>query len=313
MLDVVIALVPAMAAAIYFFRVHAAIVILACVGSCVLTEYACTKIRKKPCTVDDFSAVVTGIILALSLPPAAPWWLAALGGFFAITIGKVVFGGLGANMFNPAMASRAFLTASFGALMTTWTVPAVINTNMPDVSADNPTAITQATPLSWAKQALRGEADVQVVKDQLKNAFLGSTAGCLGETSTIALLIGGIYLLLRGTIPIHVPLAIFIAVIIYCEAAYFIFRANISPIAHLTTGALVLCMFFIATDPVTMPLSAKGMWIFGLGVGLLIMLIRTIGEYPEGVMYAVLIMNAFSPLIDRYCKLVPAGGKPSNE
>ena len=167
MLDVIIALMPAVLGALWFFRVRAAVVIGACVITCVATEWLCCLIRKKANSVDDLSAVVTGIILALSLPPAVPVWLPAVGGAFAIAIGKMVFGGLGANTFNPAMAARAFLTACFGMLMTTWTVPATIDPQMPTVAAGAADAITQATPLAWSKQAIKGTAEVAVVNRQL--------------------------------------------------------------------------------------------------------------------------------------------------
>jgi electron transport complex protein RnfD len=310
MLDVVIALVPAMVMAAVFFRLYAVIVIGTCVVSCVFTEHLCNLIRKKPNTVDDLSAVVTGIILALSLPPAAPWWVCVIGSVFAITIAKMVFGGLGSNIFNPAMAARAFLTVSFAAIMTTWTIPATIDTQMPTVSAEQPTAITQATPLAWSKDAIKQNEGAHDINYQLYSALWGQVGGCLGETSALALLIGGIYLLIRKTINIHIPLAVLLSAAAIASIGYFIQPDTyISPLLHLTAGGMFICAFFIATDPVTAPLTAKGMWIFGAGVGALVMLIRIVGDYPEGVMFAVLIMNGFTPLIDRFCKPVPAGGK----
>lgn len=366
MLDVVIALLPAIFMAGVFFKLYAVIVIGTCIVSCVLTEWLCNIIRKKPNTVDDLSAVVTGIILALSLPPAVPWWACVIGSVFAIAIAKMVFGGLGSNIFNPAMAARAFLTACFGMLMTTWTVPATIDSQMPAVSAGRPTAITQATPLAWSKDAVRAQKETnqlkrelrkaqkeieelsakeildtkeeqrlsaakgivannpekislskkktvelcQATENQLKPMLWGETGGCLGETSALALLIGGIYLIIRKTINIHIPLAVLLSAAVIASVGYFISPDTyISPLLHLAAGGMFICAFFIATDPVTAPLTTKGMWIFGAGVGALIMLIRIVGEYPEGVMYAVLIMNGFTPLIDRFCKPVPAGGK----
>ena len=310
MLDVVIALVPAMLMAAVFFRLYAIIVIGTCVVSCVFTEYLCNLIRKKPNTVDDLSAVVTGIILALSLPPAVPWWVCVIGSVFAITIAKMVFGGLGSNIFNPAMAARAFLTACFGMLMTTWTVPATVDSQMPSVSAGQTTAITQATPLAWSKIVIKQDEGARDINNQLYGAFCGQVGGCLGETSALALLIGGIYLVIRRTINIHIPLAVLFSAAVIASIGYFIQPDTyISPLLHLTAGGMFICAFFIATDPVTAPLTTKGMWLFGAGVGALIMLIRIVGEYPEGVMYAVLIMNGFTPLIDRFCKPIPSGGK----
>ncbi len=310
MLDVIIGLMPAVLGALWFFRVRAAVVIGTCVIACVATEWLCNLIRKKANSVDDLSAVVTGIILALSLPPAVPVWLVAIGGAFAIAIGKMVFGGLGSNTFNPAMVARAFLTACFGMLMTTWTVPATIDPQMPTIAATGANAITQATPLAWSKQVLKGKADVDVVNKQLIATLTGQVGGCLGETSAIALLIGGAYLLIKRTITFHIPAAVLISAAVFagisCIAKP---EACMSPLIHLTGGGMLICALFIATDPVTAPLTNKGMWIFGIGVGALVMLIRIVGEYPEGVMYAILIMNAVTPLIDRYCKLVPAGGR----
>lgn len=309
MLDVIIGLLPAMVMAVVYFRLQAVMVIGVCVASCVVTEWICNLIRRKPNSIGDLSAVVTGIILAFSLPAAVPWWLVVIGGAFAIAIGKMVFGGLGSNTFNPAMAARAFLTASFGMLMTTWTVPATIDASMPVISADQTEAMTQATPLAWSKQAIKGKAKAEVANQQLVATLTGQVGGCLGETSAIALIIGGVYLLIRRTITIHIPAAVLISAVIFAGIGFLAKPdAYMSPLLHLTGGGMLLCALFIATDPVTAPLPAKGMWIFGAGVGALVMLIRMVGEYPEGIMYAILIMNALTPLIDRFCKLVPAGG-----
>lgn len=322
MLDVIIGLTPAILAACYFFRFRAIVLLAACVLSCMATELICNLIRKKKSSLDDLSAIVTGVILALSLPAALPWWAAVIGSAFCISIGKMVFGGLGANIFNPAMVGRAFLAASFGTMMTTWTVPATIDQTMPNVSPtpivassaisseDTVEAVTTATPLKWVKNALKKQIPAaQVYEKQLKAMCLGETAGCLGETSTLALLIGGIYLLIRKTITFHTPLAVLIGAFAFAIIGHMINDETfVNPIVHLTGGGLMICAFFIATDPVTAPLTKKGMWIFGLGIGLLIMLIRSFGAYPEGVMYAVLLMNSLTPLIDRFCKLVPAGG-----
>jgi electron transport complex protein RnfD len=313
MIDVIIGLVPAMVAAGYYFRIYALILISTCCLSAVATEWLCNLIRKKTNSLGDFSAIVTGIILALSLPPSLPIWAAIIGTCFAVAIGKMVFGGLGANIFNPAMVGRAFLTASFGVLMTTWTVPATIDSAMPKIAADNRiNARTQATPLAWSKQAIKTKKDSQLVNDEFKATFIGEVGGCLGETSALALLLGGLYLLIRRTINLHIPLAVLSSSFVWGAIAYLINSdAYISPLVHLTSGGMLLGAFFIATDPVTSPLSTKGRWIFGIGVGTMTMLIRIVGEYPEGVMYAVLLMNAVTPLIDRFCKLVPAGGKPN--
>jgi len=322
MLDVIIGLAPAVAAAAYYFRIHALVLICTCIISSVATEWLCNLLRKKPNSLGDLSAVVTGIILALSLPPALPIWAAVIGSAFAIAIGKMVFGGLGANIFNPAMAGRAFLTVCFGMMMTTWTTPATINSEKLQITADNKLkasakdttveAITQATPLAWSKQAIKTRENARIVTSQLRAMFIGEIGGCLGETSSLALLIGGFYLLIRRVISLHIPLAVLFSACLFAAIAYLSNPdAYIPPLAHLSAGGLLLCAFFIATDPVTAPLTTKGMWIFGIGVGAVTMLIRIVGEYPEGVMYAVLLMNAATPLIDRFCKLSPVGGRPN--
>jgi H+/Na+-translocating ferredoxin:NAD+ oxidoreductase subunit D len=314
MIDVIIGLAPAMAAAGYYFRIHAAILIATCVISCVTTEWLCNLIRGKANSLDDFSAVVTGIILALSLPPKLPVWTAVVGGVFSIAIGKMVFGGLGANIFNPAMVGRTFLSVSFGVLMTTWTVPATIDPAMPAVAQENTlNARTQATPLAWSKLAIKNKLGASVYSEQqIKAAFTGNVGGCLGETSAIALLIGGFYLLIRRTITFHIPLAVLAAAFVFGGIAYLVDSyVYVEPFLHLTSGGLLLCAFFIATDPVTAPLTRRGMWLFGIGVGTITMLIRIVGEYPEGVMFSVLLMNSVTPLIDRLFKRIPAGGKPA--
>jgi electron transport complex protein RnfD len=271
-------------------------------------------IRKKPSSLWDLSAVVTGIILGLSLPPALPVWTAAVGSVIAIVVGKMVFGGLGANVFNPAMVGRAFLTASFGTLMTTWTVPATINPQLPAVAPTNDIMDirTQATPLGWSKTAIKDENGAGIYNErQFTATVTGNIAGSLGETSAIAALIGGLYLLLRRTIDLHIPLAVLAAAFAFAGIAWLIDSdAYVQPFYHLTSGALLFGAFFIATDPVTAPLTRRGMWLFGAGVGALTILIRIVGAYPEGFMFAVLLMNGVTPLIDRLFRKVPVGGKP---
>jgi electron transport complex protein RnfD len=312
MTDVIIGLVPAMAAAGYYFRIHALILIGTCVISCIVTEWLCNIILKRPNSLGDFSAVVTGIILALSLPPGLPAWAAVIGSAFSIAIGKMVFGGLGSNIFNPAMVGRTFLTACFGMLMTTWMVPATMDRNMPKIAPENMMdARTQATPLGWSKIAIKDKNGARLFnKEQFQATIVGDVGGCLGETSVIALLIGGLYLLIRRTINFHIPAAVLLSAFVFSGIAYLIDPdAYMEPLFHLTSGGMLLCAFFIATDPVTAPLTRRGMWIFGAGVGAITMLIRIIGAYPEGIMFSVLLMNAVTPLIDRLCKRVPAGGK----
>jgi Na+-translocating ferredoxin:NAD+ oxidoreductase subunit D len=312
MMDVIIALVPAMAAAGYYFRRYALVVVATCVISSMVTELLCNLVRKRPSSLGDFSAVVTGLILAFSLPPALPVWAAIIGSVFAVGVGKMVFGGLGANIFNPAMVGRAFLTVSFGMMMTSWTVPATIDNKMGGISSDNSVdARTQATPLAWSKQAQKDKSGADSVNKELVNVFTGSVGGCLGETSALALLLGGIYLLVRKVITIHIPLAVILSALGFGTIFYLIdSQAYISPLTHLCSGGLLIGAFFIATDPVTAPLTRKGMWVYGVGIGAFTMLIRILGQYPEGVMYSVLLMNSMTPLIDKLFKLTPAGGKP---
>ena len=316
MFDVLLGLTPAMIAACIYFRLAAITVIAACVVTCMVTEFLCNLILKRSNSLGDLSAVVTGVILAFSLSPAIPLWACVVGSFFAIAIGKMVFGGLGANIFNPAMAARAFMAASFGALMTTWAVPATIASTEATIHSANQatvtefTPLTQATPLAHSKSSIKGTQETTIVTAMFKQSLTGETGGCLGETSTLALIIGGIFLLIKRTINIHIPAAVLLSAFAVAAIAWFVNPDKyIVPHMHLMTGGLLLCAFFIATDPVTAPMTRTGMWIFGIGVGVLIMLIRIIGEYPEGIMYAILIMNALSPLIDRFVKLTPAGGK----
>ncbi|MBN1788528.1 MAG: RnfABCDGE type electron transport complex subunit D [Sedimentisphaerales bacterium] len=318
MLDVIIGLVPAMVAAVIFFRLKAVAVLGSCIVSCIVFEAMCNIILRKPNSLGDLSAVVTAIILAFSLPPTMPVWACVIGSGFAIIIGKMVFGGLGSNIFNPAMAGRCFLTACFGTMMTTWTVPATIHPQMPQVGqvqTSDPVATTQATPLALSKEAIKSRAAGNGTKAETVNSvfnymFVGQTGGCLGETSALALIIGGFYMLIRGTINYIIPIAVLLSAFIFASIGWLIDpQYYIAPWVHLVGGGLLIGAFFIATDPVTAPLTKRGMWIFGIGLGGLTMLIRIVGEYPEGVMFAVLLMNAVTPLIDRFTKLTPTGGR----
>ena len=208
---------------------------------------------------------------------------------------------------------RSLATVSFGILMTSWTVPASIDPAMPAVVQENILdSRTQATPLAWSKLAIKNELGADIYsQEQFKATIIGEVGGCLGETSVIALLIGGLYLLIRRTINFHIPLAVLSASFVFAGIAYLIDSfVYVQPFFHLTSGGLLLCAFFIATDPVTAPLTRRGMWVFGIGVGALTMLIRIVGEYPEGIMFSILLMNAVTPLIDRFFKRIPAGGKP---
>jgi electron transport complex protein RnfD len=324
MLDVLIGLAPAVAAAGIYFRSRGLLLIATCVVWSLATEWLCNVVRKKPNSLGDLSAAVTGVILALSLPPALPLWAAAIGAVFAVGIGKMVFGGLGANIFNPAMAGRAFLTASFGVLMTTWTVPATLDAGFSQVGPQSKSedVRTQATPLAWSKTAIQDKTGAAIYNERLLHdtndtparfwrVLSGEKGGSLGEVGTLALLLGGAYLLIRRVIPFHIPLAVLSSAFACAGVAYLLdSEAYVQPFYHLTNGALLLGAFFIATDPVTAPLTARGQWVFGALIGGFTMLVRIAGEYPEGFMYAVLLANSVRPIIDRYVRPVPVGGVP---
>ncbi len=283
MLDVILALLPTTAAGIAFFGWPALWTVLTCVVSAVATEALCRRAMGREQTVGDLSAVLTGLLLALNLPAGLPLWMAAAGSVFAIAIAKQVFGGLGMNPFNPALAARAFLLISFTGPMTTWLKPFWWR---------SPEAMTTATPL--ATQEFPGFADL----------FLGIMPGCIGEVSALALLVGAAYLLVRRVITWHIPVA-FLAT---CAACALVLGG--APVhVQLLSGGIVLGACFMATDYVTSPASAKGKLIFGCGCGLLCMLIRRFGAYPEGCSFAILIMNAFAPLISRWTKPKPFGAK----
>ncbi|RAK09374.1 electron transport complex protein RnfD [Halanaerobium saccharolyticum] len=272
MWSVVIALLPAVFAAVYFFQARAISVILTAVAGAVLTEYIFQRIRKKKITIKDGSAVVTGLLLALTLPPSIPLWTAFFGSVVAIGLGKQVFGGIGQNPFNPALVGRAFLTASYPVLMTTWTVDGV----------------SSATPLSQMK--------MEGIATDTWNLFVGQIGGSLGETSALALLLGFAYLLYKGYVNWRIPLAMVGTVFLGA------FAFGTDPIFHIFAGGLMLGALFMATDMVSSPTTKLGRWIFGIGAGVLVVVIRLWGGYPEGVMYSILLMNTAVPLINRYTR-----------
>lgn len=272
MWSVVIALLPAVFAAVYFFKARAISVVLTAVVGAVLTEYIFQKIRNKKITINDGSAVVTGLLLALTLPPSIPLWTAFFGSVVAIGLGKQVFGGIGQNPFNPALVGRAFLTASYPVLMTTWTVDGV----------------STATPLAQMK--------MDGIATDTWNLFVGQIGGSLGETSALALLLGFSYLLYKGYVNWRIPLAMIGTVFLGT------FAFGVDPIFHLFAGGLMLGALYMATDMVSTPTTKAGRWIFGIGAGLLVVIIRLWGGYPEGVMYSILLMNTAVPLINRYTR-----------
>lgn len=290
MKGVIKALIPAVCASAYFFRMKAVVLIAVTVSSCVFTEYFIQKLSGKKIKVNDFSAIVTGLLLALVLPPALPLWMAVAGGVFAIALGKEIFGGLGCNIFNPALLARAFLMAAFPVALTTWTNPAGMD------------AVTQATPLALAK--------FDNIITPCSALFWGNVGGSLGETSAIALLVGFGYLLFRKIIDYRIPIG-YVGTVVVFSFAMRIFPSvkSLSPLFHVLSGGLLLGAVFMATDPATSPVTAKGRWIFGIGCGLVTMIIRLFGGLPEGVMFSILLMNAITPLINRVSKPKRFGGK----
>lgn len=288
MLEVVLALVPAAAAGVYFFGARAIFIILACVFSCTTTEIIFQYLRGVKIAVSDFSAVVTGLLLALILPPSIPLWAAVLGGVVSIALAKQLFGGLGCNIFNPALIGRAFLAACYPSMMTKWIEPFTLD------------AVTSATPLGLMK--------FYNTSTDIGKLFIGNISGSLGETSALALLIGGVYLLLRGHAKRRTTFAYLITVFIFSFIAWLI-KPNLgSPLFHLFSGGLMIGAFFMVTDPVTTPVTRNGRIIFGFGAGMLVMVIRIFGGLPEGVMYSILLMNSLTPLINRYTIPTPFGG-----
>lgn len=284
MLDVVIALTPAALCGIYYFGLKAALLIAVCIVSCVLFEYIVVKIRKKPTSIGDCSAIVTGLLLALSLPPGLPVWMAVLGCFIAIVVIKQLFGGIGYNFINPALGARVFLTVSFAQAMTTWIEP-------------GPDAISSVTPLLIMKQGAQAAgAELPGMWDLI----LGNIGGCIGETSVVALFIGGIWLLARTVITWHIPVIYMgtVAFLTWMLGGEGLFTGNF--LLHLVTGGLMLGAIFMATDYTTTPMTKKGCMLFAVGCGLVTSVIRLYGALPEGVSFAILFMNLFVPLIDRY-------------
>ncbi len=294
MLDVIIGLAPVLIASLVVFKLYAVKQIAICVISCVAAEAVFTKMRRRPLTLGDLSAVVTGLILAFSLPGTAPWYVGVLGGVTAIGLGKVIFGGVGMNIFNPAMVGRAFVmiafTTSLGA------------TAYVDASAAGD-VISQATPMTAAYKG-------GVVQDGLLlKLLLGNTNGSLGETSALACLLGGIYLCIRRTASWEIPVSAILAVAVIAGIGNLMNPgASWTVLHHLLGGALLLGAFFIITDPVSSPLTPKGKFIFGGLFGVLVMLLRSLSAYPEGVMFSVLLVNAVVPLINRWTIPRPLGG-----
>ncbi len=295
MLDVIVALLPAAGAGIYFFGLPALWLILTCVSTCIVTEALCRLAMGREGTVGDLSAVLTGLLLALNLPPSLPLWMAAVGSVFAIAVAKQVFGGLGMNPFNPALAARAFLLISFTGAMTTWSAPGAWRA----ACGGAVEAVTCATPLALVK---KGDAS-QIAA--LRDLLFGNVGGCVGETCAVALLAGAAYLLFRRVITWHIPVSFLGTMYVFALCG----GGGAPPLFQVLSGGAVLGACFMATDYVTSPATGRGKIVFGVGCGLLTMCIRMGGGYPEGVSFAILIMNALTPLIGRFTRLRPFGGR----
>ncbi len=286
MRDVIIAMVPALIASTVIFGVRAALLIAVCVVSCVVFEYLFALVAKKPQSVSDLSAVVTGILLAFNLPPTLPFWMAIVGSFVAIVVVKQLFGGIGHNFANPAIVGRIVLMVSFSLPMTNWWVPSFTGSGIQLVSG--------ATPLGLLAQG-------QPIPDYLSLA-IGMRGGSLGETCGIALVLGGIYLMVRKIITVTTPL-VFIG-----GVAVFAALLGQDPLVQVLTGGVLLGAIFMATDYSTSPTTESGKAVFALGCAILTVVIRTYGSYPEGVSFAILLMNILSPHIDNLTRTKPLGG-----
>jgi electron transport complex protein RnfD len=291
MLDVLIALLPASLAGVYFFGLDAALTIIVCVVSSVAFEYLARRILKRSNTLSDLSAAVTGLLLALNLPPAIPKWMAVVGSFFAIVVIKQLFGGIGQNFINPALGARVILLVAYGTKMTQWTAPRGFS---------GTDAIASATPLGVLKEGgeLPGYLDM----------FLGNVGGSLGETSALALIIGGLYLLIRKVISWEIPVIYIgtVALLSWILGPEGFMTGD--PLFHILAGGLMIGAIFMATDYTTSPMTRKGAIIYAIGCGLLTIIFRLYTNMPEGVSYAILLMNTAVPLIDRHTKPKRFGG-----
>lgn len=315
MYGVVFAMIPAMLVSIYFFGLEAIKVLVISAIACMFFEWVIQKyIIKGPITINDGSALVTGILLAFNVPSNLPIWIILIGAFVSIGIAKMSFGGLGKNPFNPALVGRVFLLISFPVQMTSWPIP------KPLFGQKLVDAVTGPTPLGMIKEGLKNDRTVQDIiengskvvvegKDILfqipdyVNELVGFQGGSLGEVSAIALIIGGIYMLFRKIITWHIPVSYLLSSFIFAGIAWLIDPSYyVNPVFHLVTGGLMLGVFYMATDMVSSPMSPKGQIVFGIGCGVITMIIRFWGAYPEGVSFAILIMNAFAPLINRVFK-----------
>jgi len=305
MFEVVFALLPVVVMASYRFGLAALLSVTACCAGALLTERLFGSRGAR--SVRDGSALITGLLLALTLPPGLPLWMGLLGGAVSIGLGKLIFGGLGQNQFNPALVGRAFLQAAFPTAITTWTPPSrgfwTVDGSLlapPLFRGEMVDAVSCATPLGMAK--FEGQLT------ELPPLLWGNTAGSLGETSAILLIAIGLWLGMRGIFDWRLPISTLLSVAACSAAMHLLDKSHPGPLFMLSSGGLLFAVVFMVTDPVTTPITPRGAWIFGIGVGALVVLIRLFGGLPEGVMYAVLLMNAVTPLINRYTQPRPFGG-----
>lgn len=304
MRDVVLALLPPLAVGVWNFGLQALLVVAGAVLGAVLTEWVAS--RPRGATLFDYTAPLTGLILGLTLPPGLPVWMAVLGGFVAIALGKLVWGGLGQNLFNPALVGRAFLQAAFPSALTTWAKPGQGFLELSPATLVAPfmnpqvDAITGATPLGLMKFEHRATP--------LFDLLIGDTGGSIGETSAVLILLGGLYLLARRAFDWRIPASILLTVAVLSTVVWAFAPDRYPDGLHMVlSGGLMFGAVFMATDPVTSPMTPRGAWVFGLGVGVLVVLIRLWGGLPEGVMYAILLMNGATPLINRFLPTRPFG------
>lgn len=301
MLDVIIALVPSLLVSIYFFGFSAIKLALVGVASCIAVEYVIQKfIMKTKVTINDYSAAVTGLLLALNLPPNSPWWITLIGAIVAIGVTKMTFGGLGQNIFNPALVGRVFLLVSFPVIMTDFTTPQSWFRSGID-------ATTGATPLALVKEGLAAGKTLPEIYSQHDFSYMEMLftriGGSVGEISALALIAGFIYLLVRRVIRPHITLSIIGTIAVFSGILWLVDPNHYTdPLFNILTGGVLLGAIFMATDYVTSPMSTKGMVIYGIGIGILTVLIRDFGSYPEGISFAILIMNSTVPLLNKYIK-----------
>jgi electron transport complex protein RnfD len=300
MYGVVLALMPALFTSVFYFGIGAVIVTATSVISCIAFEYLIQRFMlKKPISITDGSALVTGLLLAFNLPSNIPVFIIIIGSLVAIGIAKMTFGGLGNNPFNPALVGRVFMLISFPVQMTSWPVPAGFKTGYTD-------AITGATPLAIIKEGIKNGESLSHLMEKVPTTiqmFLGNMGGSMGEVAAVALLIGFAYLLFKKIITWHIPVSIIGSIVAFTTILWLVDpESNADPMFHILAGGVLLGAIFMATDYVTSPMNPKAMIIYGCGIGILTVIIRVWGAYPEGVSFAILIMNAFVPLMNAYIK-----------